>query len=278
MNNPSKAKKLNILIIIAMIIWGGSWASAKAVAGSLPPETLTFWRFFINSISFIPIMFFMREPIKMSRGALVYTFLGAVSMGLYFYLFFKGLKLGYAGAGGVLVTTAMPLVTFILSGLLLKRKFRAKDYTGMTLGLIGGTILLNIYFMICPVLWAFLTICSEKAGRQSSPVRFSFFAYVFCSIIFFFIALPHGILTVFQQGWLFWFNMFYLGVISSTFATTVYFVASSRLDSYRASSFAFIVPFSALVLSWIFLGETPQISTIIGGLTAVTATYVINKR
>lgn len=275
-----------------MVIWGGSWVSAKAIANTLPVETLTFWRFFINGISFIPILFFLREPVKMVKEALGYSFLGAVSMGLYFFLFFKGLQLGYAGAGGVLVTATMPLATFVLSGLLLKRKFFAKDYAGMAIGLAGSAVLLNVwtldqekifmggnvYFVICPVLWAFLTICSQKAGQMSSPLVFSFFAYIFCSVFFFFLALPHGILTVFQQDRMFWFNMLYLGMVSSSFATTVYFVAASRLGSYRASSFAFIVPFSALILSWVFLGETPQFSTITGGAVAIAATYVINRK
>jgi drug/metabolite transporter (DMT)-like permease len=288
--NFNKAALFNLSVVVSMIIWGGSWVSGKAIAGDLPPETLTFWRFVINLISFIPILIVMRQPMKLNRSAAIYILLGSICMGLYLYLFFKGLTYGSAGVGGVLVPTMIPLVTFILSVFLLGQKVAMKDYVGLTLGVVGGIILLeiwsldwnrlfmsgNLYFLLCAVLWALLTICSQKAGDSVSPLVFSFFVYAFCSVLFFFLALPHGVLGVFKQGSVFWLNMFYLAIISSTLATTVYFFASSRLSSYRASSFVFLVPFSAVILSWVFLGEVPRVSTITGGLTALAAVYLIN--
>ena len=289
-SNFNKTALFNLSVVVSMIIWGGSWVSGKAIAGVLPSETLTFWRFLINLVSFIPILIFLRQPIKLTRSASVYILLGSICMGLYLYLFFKGLTYGFAGVGGVLVPTMIPLVTFVLSVFFLRQKVSMKDYIGLTLGVVGGFILLemwsldwnrlfmsgNIYFLLCAVLWALLTICSQKAGDSVSPLVFSFFVYAFCSVLFFFLALPHGVLGVFKQGLLFWLNMIYLAIISSTLATTVYFFASSRLSSYRASSFVFLVPFSAVILSWVFLGEVPRVSTITGGLTALAAVYLIN--
>lgn len=286
----NKTSLFSLLLVVSMIIWGGSWVSAKAIANTLPSETLTFWRFFINFISFIPVLFFLKEPIRMSKSALGYTLLGSLFMGLYLYMFFKGLTYGFAGAAGVLVTTMIPIVTFILSIFLFRQKISTRDLAGLALGLVGGSILLkiwsfdgdnifksgNIYFLICAVLWSLLTICSQKAGSLVSPLIFSLFAYAFCSVLFFFIALPYGVLAVFNQGLYFWLNILYLAIVSSTFATTVYFFASSRLSSYRASSFVFLVPSSAVIFSWVFLGEVPKFSTIAGGLAAIAATYLIN--
>ena len=292
MRTSNKAALFNSLVVVSMIIWGGSWVSGKVIADVLPAETLTFWRFLINLVSFVPILVLLRQPIKLNRSASVYILLGSVCMGLYLYLFFKGLTYGFAGVGGVMVSTMVPLATFIFSVILLKQKLVRKDYIGLALGLIGGCILLeiwsldwnnlfisgNIYFLLCAVLWALLTICSQKAAEWVSPLVFSFFVYAFCSVLYFFLALPKEILGVFKQGSFFWLNMLYLAIISSTLATTVYFFASSRLSSYKASSFVFLVPFSALMLSWIFLDEVPKISTITGGLTALVAVYLINVR
>ncbi|MBI5026506.1 MAG: DMT family transporter [Nitrospirae bacterium] len=232
----NKTRLFTFLIILSMTLWGGAWVSAKAIATSLPSEILAFWRFFINFITFIPLLFFLKGPLKVNKSALIYILLGSAFMGLYLYLFFWELN---------------PHNLFM---------------TG------------NIYFVICAILWALITICSQKAGNMVSPLVFSVFAYAFCSILFFFLALPYGLSAVFNQGLFFWLNILYLGVIASTFATTIYFFASSRLSSYRASSFIFLVPFSAVTLSWIFLGEVPKISTIVGGLTAIISVYLINVR
>jgi drug/metabolite transporter (DMT)-like permease len=288
----NKTRLFTFLIILSMTLWGGAWVSAKAIATSLPTETLTFWRFFINFIATVPLLFFMKEPLKVNKSALIYILLGSAFMGLYLYLFFEGLIYGFAGVAGVIVPTMTPLVTFTLSIPIFGQKVLSRDLAGLALGIIGGSILLevwelnphnlfmtgNIYFLICAILWALLTICSQKAGSMVSPLVFSVFAYAFCSILFFFISLPYGLSAVFNQGLFFWLNILYLGIIASTFATTIYFFASSRLSSYRASSFIFLVPFSAVTLSWIFLGEVPKISTIVGGLTAIISVYLINVR
>ncbi len=290
MINSNTKIKFSFLIVISMIIWGGSWVSAKAIADTMPSETLTFWRFFVSFLSMLPVLFFLKEPVKVKWPAIGYTLLGAISMGLYFYLFFKGLRYGFAGAAGVLVTSMMPMVTFGLSMLILKKNPSGRDILGLALGLVGGAVLLqawtldgqifsggNVYFLLCALLWAMLTVSSQKAGELISPVLFSVLTYGFCSVLFFFLALPHGMLNVFKQDTVFWLNLLYLGVISSTFATTVYFFASSRLSSNKASSFVFLVPSCAVALSWIFLGEIPKTPTIAGGLIAVSATYIINK-
>jgi len=290
MINSNTKIKFNFLIVIAMIIWGGSWVSAKAIADAMPPETLTFWRFFVSFLSMLPVMFFFKEPVKINLPAIGYTLLGSLAMGLYLYFFFKGLKYGYAGAAGVLVTSMMPMVTFTLSVLILKKNPARRDLLGLALGLAGGGVLLhawtldgrifsggNVYFLFCSVLWATLTVSSEKAGEHISPVLFSVLTYGFSALFFFFLALPHGMMSVLKQDTVFWLNLLYLGVISSTFATTVYFYASSRLSSNKASSFVFLVPSCAVALSWIFLGEIPRTPTVAGGLIAISATYLINK-
>lgn len=293
-NPPFKAPEggvsTNLLMTLSMVIWGGSWVSAKAISGMLPASTLTFWRFVFNVISLLPALFFLKGGLRVDRKGAFYTLLGAVFMALYF--FFKGLSYGRAGAAGVLVTTTVPLATLALSIVFLGKKAAKKDITGLLLGLAGGAIQLgawtldagrmltegNSYFLLCSLLWGALTICSQKAGETISPLLFSLLAPAFSSVLFFFPALPNKIGGVLEMGGIFWINIFYLSAISSAFATTAYFYASSRLGSYRASSFVFLVPLSAVILSWIFLGETPKITTIAGGLIAVTATYLINSK
>jgi drug/metabolite transporter (DMT)-like permease len=77
---------------------------------------------------------------------------------------------------------------------------------------------------------------------------------------------------------LFWLNMLFSAVITTAFATTFYFVATAKLGASKASSFIFLVPFSAAMGSWFFLKEQPQWHTIIGGMLGIAAVYVLNKK
>ncbi|MBI4949390.1 MAG: DMT family transporter [Deltaproteobacteria bacterium] len=291
--NPSKNSHIfTLLMVLSMVIWGGSWVSAKAIASSLSPESLTFWRSLVNTIALIPVLYLVKGPKKMGREALGFTLLGALFLSGYMYLFFMGLSIGYAGAAGVLVTTTVPLITFVLSAAIFRQGVSGKDALGLALGVIGGAALLgvwtldagrifiggNAYFLVAAFLWALLTLCSQKACGMISPILFSLVANAVATVIFFFLAIPNGIGGALSEGPLFWFNIFYLGVISSAFATTVYFLASNRLSSRRASSFVFLVPISAVFLSWLFLGEAPRLNTVAGGALAMGAVYIINSR
>lgn len=283
---------LNFLIIFSMIIWGGSWVSAKAIANSYNAYLLTFLRFFVSCLSFIPILFFMKTNLYIDRRSLKFVILGSLSMGLYFYFFFKGLERGYANVAGVFVTSLIPIYTLLLSKLFFKRSFRLIDYLGIFLGFLGGAIIMkfwklnletiisggNIYFIICPLLWALVTISSEKSGERLSPLTFSFYCYLFCSILFFILSPSNSIVSVLSASYSFWLNILYLSIISSTIATTIYFYSTTKVDSFRASTYAFIVPSSSLILSVIFLGERPQMETILGGIISIFATYLINFR
>ena len=91
-------------------------------------------------------------------------------------------------------------------------------------------------------------------------------------------ALPHDWLAPIYFDSIFWWNLFYLASISTSFGTTIYFIASSRLGSAKASSFIFLVPASAMLSSWGILGEKPEWTTISGGLLAISAVYLLNRK
>lgn len=280
------------IIVVSMVMWGGSWVSAKAIAGSFDAYILTFLRFFVSTLSFLPLLFFMRLNLIVDRRSFKYIFFGSLSMGLYFYFFFKGLEKGLASVAGVFVTSLIPIFTLLLSKLFFRRSFRTIDYIGIFFGFLGGTVIMkiwrfdisslfmsgNIYFLFCPILWAAVTICSEKAGEKVSPVVFSFYCYLFCSLFFLVLSLDKQLLSVLNGGIKLWANIFYLSIISSTFATTAYFYSTTKVSSYKASSFAFIVPVSSLILGMLFLKERPESTTFLGGLLSVYAIYLINLR
>ncbi|MCX7991224.1 MAG: DMT family transporter [Proteobacteria bacterium] len=279
----------NLLIVFAMVIWGGTWVSAKAISNIAEPMVLTFIRFFFSVIFFIPVIFVSKTSLKLEKDKVKFLIFGSFSMAIYFLLFFKGLQRGYANMGGVLVTSLIPIYTLLINKILFKRKFAPVDYIGVLIGLSGGMIIIrfwdinvenlfktgNIYFIICPVLWSLVTVSSEKMGRESSSIAFGFYSHLVSAMLFLFF-LDLNVLKGLPLNLFFWGNIFYLSVISSVLATTLYFYSTSKINSFRTSVFTFIVPASSLLLSMIFLSEKPEVTTLIGGTLSVFATILIN--
>ena len=278
-------------MILAMSFWGASWASGKVIANRVPPDVIVFWRLTLTFLSFfVMLLIFNRKKFKISINKILWILLPSIFFVTYNKLFFEGLRVGLAGKGGVLVTTLNPLLTFLITITLLKHKVTFAQIIGLFIGLIGGIILLevwdislkefissgNLYFVISACAWAIVTILTQYAQNKIDHQTFCLYVYGANTIISFFLAMPHNPYIVFQQDHVFWLNMIYISLGAISFATSVYFYASKKIGSNKASSFTFIVPFTAVTSCWIFLNEKPTAFTIVGGLLALIAIYIIN--
>nr|MQY77498.1 EamA family transporter [Spirochaeta sp.] len=133
------------LILLAMLSWGGSWPSGKLIAGLARAEVIIFWRYFITSLSIIPLLFIFKQSFRIAKRSLPLLILGAVVMITYNQLFLTGLKIGFAGAGGVLTTSLNPIITFILASVIYRESVRPWQKIGLLLGVIGGAVLLDVF-------------------------------------------------------------------------------------------------------------------------------------
>jgi len=273
-----------------MLLWGGGWTALKILTYHLPVEVIVFWRFFIMSLSFLPILYFFKKPLRFNRGSLIYV-AGSSVLNIAFMVFaFLGIKYGLAGAGSVIITTFSPIMTFLLVALLFKTKLSHTQYFGLFLGLIGGYILLrlddfslflnssNLYFLLCALIWAGVTLLSQHSQKYIHPIHYSFFISLTATIFSFVYAYHSDLSTVFSQGLKFWTALIYLAVLGQTVATTIFFIASGKLGSQRTSSFMFLVPFFSLLCAWLILDEPLQMYIITGGALSLIAVYFINKK
>jgi drug/metabolite transporter (DMT)-like permease len=278
------------LLLLAMLLWGGGWTALKILTYELPIDVIIFWRFFIMTLSFLPILYFFKKPLTLNAGSLKYIAGSSILNIAFMVSSFLGIKYGLAGAGSVIITTFSPIMTFLLVAIIFKSKLSTAQYFGLLLGIIGGYILLqlndfslflhgsNSYFLLCALLWAGVTLLSQHSQKHIHPVHYSFFISVVATIVTFFYAFHSDLMAVFSQGWKFWTAMLYLAVLGQTVATTIFFVASGKLGSQKTSSFMFLVPFFALSSAWLILDEPIQLHIIIGGLVSMIAVYFINRK
>lgn len=292
---PSIAKNKNFLIIgiiISMLIWGMSWPSAKVLSHYGKPLEIAFLRFVFTFFSLFIILLFLKVKLSITKKAFPSLLFGAALISLYSLLFFTGIQKGMPGAGGVLVTTMTPIVSYLLVLVIKKRQPSTKEFIGLMLGLLAGCILLsvwnhislifqsgNLFFLLSTFIWASLSRVTALSHRFGSPLAFTFWMYPCCIILLSFFIDFHSIRHIIITGDAkFWWNMFFNGVINTGIATTFFFYATSKITAEKTSSFIFIVPFAAAISSFITLGEILQWNTIVGGLLGIAAVWAINKR
>ena len=272
-----------------MLLWGGGWTALKILTVHVGVEVLSLWRFIIMFISFIPILFFLKTPLRLPKESTPYIFTSAVLNVAFMVLAYLGVERSTAGSGGVIITVLSPLFTFLLSSFIFKHMYNASQYFGLLIGLCGGVIMLNvfneknffqggeIYFIFAAMTWAGVTLLAQKSHSHIHPIHYSFFISGIAMIILFFINIFNDISVVFDQGVKFWTALLYLGILGQSVATTIYFIASGKLGSSKASSFMFLVPLFALLISYMVLDEPIKVHIVLGGAICLVAVYLINK-
>nr|WP_268915833.1 DMT family transporter [Arcobacter vandammei] len=135
----------------------------------------------------------------------------------------------------------------------------------------------NIFFIVASMLWAILTIITSKSTKINAFV-FTTYTYLISSSILFIFYVDENIFEkVANYDSIFWFNMFVITILSTTFATSIYFFGASKFGAKEVSSFVFLVPASAIIIGSIFLGEKIEFSTIIGVCFAMISIYILNN-
>lgn len=279
-----------ILLFFAMIGWGGSWVNAKILSDYINEFEMIFIRFGLTGLTMIPIIIYLKKSFHIDVKTLGLVTLTSIVFLAYMKYYFLGTKLGTASLGGALVTSLAPIITFVILVILRMKKLRLIDMFALVLGAFGVLTMLNVwtlgsseifvihnlYFILASILWPILTILSAQS-KQISPIVFTFYLYVVTVVIdsLFFMDFSSMAIESFDSR--FWVNMLTLVLFASTFANTVYFLGIEKLGTSEVSSFIFLVPFSAIGLSAIFLGEEIGMPMVIGAIMTLMAVKIINN-
>ena len=280
-----------ILMVFAMIFWGASWISTKVLTNYINEYELVFLRMGICFITLFPIIYFFKFSFKLDIKSFFLVFIASLVLTSYSISMFIGLKHGSAGFGGALVTTLIPINTFIIVAILSRKTISLKHSFALLLGAFGVLNMLNIwnfnlneifskdtlYFLLSSILWPILTLITAKAAKIHAFV-FTFYTYIISSVVLIIFFVDTSIFErVIEFDFIFWFNLFVITILSTTFATSIYFIGATKLGTKEVSSFIFLVPATALIIGAIFLGEKITLNTVIGTVFTIIAIYILNN-
>ncbi len=290
----SRQLGLYSLMILAMAAFGFSWVSGKRLSTAMGPANLAFIRFLCTALAYLPLIIFRkRHPHKRLRDGLPWVFMAASCLAIYNLMFFLALRASLAGKGGLIVTTMNPLFTLLIISAAAKRPLRYLSIVGAVLGLAAGILLIepwnytkgeladsgNLIFMGAALFWSMMTIAARKAQGYMSFTSFMIILYTLASILVLpFALLESGRLDFMGQDMAFWLDMLVISMAVGAYGTGMYFFASKKLGADKGSAFTYLVPASAIIFTWIILGEVPRLLSLLGGLLAIIAFVIINFR
>ncbi len=243
-----------ISAIIVALVWGLSFVAARMVLTTLSPILLATVRFIIASLIFSPII--IREIKKGNtlnyRDILELGLLGILSISIYFWLQYTGVKYVGAGISALLVVGLIPLFTGIASTYVLREHFSLQKVLGVAIGLIGlafitlpslfvddvdllfyigvGCLLLNA------VIWALYSTLSRRIMKRiQSPVMVTAYVTILGTLALVVMSFTSDWKTIqlFQPDQ--WLSIFYLSLICSCGGYYLWNYALSRVEAVKAA-------------------------------------------
>jgi len=190
-----------------------------------------------------------------------------------------------------MVTALAPIFTYLMSIAILGTKVSSRQVAALSIGIFGALILLRVpfegfgflnvessYFLECAVVWAAVTILSQKASKRANPMFYTLVVFGITGFTNMLFALPYHPFDFNAYDSVFWYTILFIGVIPGTFSTALYFLSAGKIGAHRTGVFMFIVPVGAIVSSWLVYDENISLSTVVGCLLAFVAVMLFNMK
>ena len=284
---------IHIKLIFMAFMWAGGFIAARLIAHQAGPFTISFLRFFLASG--VLAVFAKRENEgNPMTGRLWGYALGASFLGIfcYNYLFFKGMQYVEAGRGSVIMSTA-PLVVALLSYAVYREDIGWSKALGIVCSFLGAGVVVSRgqlsaviggapgqgeYLLLAGVFCAAaFTMFSKALLEALSPMRTMVTVNVLGAA---FLSGPAALEMSRNPGDMlsvsFWMNLIYLVLGPSVLAVLIFYEAIRFIGPARASQYMNLMPFFAVMLGVLFLGEQLTAPLAAGGCLVTAGLFLAN--
>ncbi|HEY2986107.1 MAG TPA: EamA family transporter [Candidatus Binatia bacterium] len=290
MDKPTRPSLASyILLFLPPLFWSSNFIVGKALVGKVPPWTLNTGRFTVSALILLPLLLYRKEwP---PRETLMPLFLMSLT-GVFAFNAVLYIGLGYTSAiNATLVNATTPVTTACIARLVIREQITGRRLFGILLSFAGitwivsrGSIdaLLSLNFNLGDVivffatsLWGFYMVMAKPVMRHLSPLALTSIT----TIIGAFFLLPAAALELHAHPVDLWqaevvLAFLYLGIFPSFLSFLIWNRSIRTFGPGRASLAYNTLPFFAVLLSELFLGETLRGYQLVGGAIIIAGVII----
>lgn len=282
--------KIYVLLLIVMMLWGFNVSALKVLVTSLDPIFLTSVRIFTAGISVLIISYFMKIFRLPTRKELL-TIAYITVFNVVFHHSF--LAIGLTRTSGVnagLILGTAPLVTMVLSILLLNDRITRTRVLGFLLGFVGIVVTSlsgsggissvsvgDLWIFLSMLLQAFSFILISKLNPNFDPRLLTGYMLVFGSVfIFIFSLFTEANVTQITAlfSWKLGLVFLFSAVLCTAFGHMTYNYAIKNVGPAETTIFINLNTFFALAGAALFLGEPILLNHLFGLVLILCGVFI----
>lgn len=277
-----------LVLLSASLIWGINVIVMKVILEFIPVYFLAMLKVGISLISIYVVMKLKKvslEKIDFKTACKVSLF----ALTINFVFTFTGMKV-ISGTGNAILNALAPMVTILLSLILLKHKVEKRQYVAMIIALIG--FLYSIHFDFKQLSWghilllagiisySYANILMQKTRNSDNylPFTFGYLFLGFFELLFITLLVERNvIMTITAVPVSLWILFILFSGIGFAYIQVVYLYSLKRLGSIKTSFFLSLNPLFTYVTALLFLKETISIHLLLSFILMMLALLIANR-
>lgn len=284
---------MNYLIVLVCAIWGSNWVFMKLSGQFFPPVMFSALRFGTASLVLLGIIWYKKTPLPKREDWKWYVLCGLLQT-TYIYLVTQIALMYNSAAITSVISFTMPFWFLILGHFFLNDRITPPKFIGLVVGIIGLFFVMDINpwhmtwtgvqlwteFLVLTgaAAWATTSLITKKYLIKNDQLQFTTWQMISGTLGLFLYSL------IFEKGQAISWNaisvicILYSGVLASAVAYLLWSIVLTKGDPVKASVSVLLVPVIGSLCSWLFLGETLKIISVIGIVLVATGIGVVNMK
>lgn len=282
-----KSFKVKAVLVTTILFWASAFVGIRIGLTSYSPGALALLRFLVASLCMGII--YHSQPVKREipwrvRGQLLLAGVGGI--GIYHICLNIGEMSVSAGIASFIIGL-MPVMTVVLSLLILRERLALGAWTGIFISLFGLMVLAwgegsqvdmkegILFILVSAFMGALLTLIQKQFLKRYNPI--AIITWVMwggtCFLLYFLPDLIQEIQTAEMHATL---ATIYMGIFPAALCYLAWGYVLKHFSAAKATVALYALPITSTLMGFILLGEKPSPLSLIGGGIALIGAFIAN--
>jgi drug/metabolite transporter (DMT)-like permease len=291
MKEQEKFGATDLLMILAVLIWGVNFSFVKIALREFSPLGFNGIRLFFASLILIFVLFISGEGLAIPKSDFwKIIVLGIIGNTAFQLLFIHGLNWTTASKTSIVMAMTPVFVALLSTGLKYEKIHRA-GWLGIAISFIGfyfvitnqvGTFRFSwqslrgdLFIFAGNFFWAVYTVFSKPLLEKISPLKLTSVTLAVGTFFF----LPFAAKDVIQLNWndlsvQAWAALFFSALFAIAICYVIWYASVKRVGNSKTAVYGYITPVFTIIFAYFFLSEVLTVLQIVGALIIITGVYL----
>ena len=274
--------------LTTILFWSLAFPITHLAMNHFSAYGLGLLRYAAASAALLPVVLIKKLRLPKLTDIGWFLLSGALGFAVYMVEFNLGNHLVTSATSSVMLAVT-PVLTALLARLFYKECLKARQWIAVAVEFSGililalwrGALAINegvLWLMAAVICISLYNIIQRRLTKTYSSLQSSVYS-IFCGTLLLCVFLPEGIAEATTAALNSWLYVALLGIFPSAIAYVTWSAAFQKAPrTSDVSNYMFITPFLSGLAGFLLNGETPDISTILGGAVILSGVALFNYR